>query len=40
MARAFGDFCLKEFGVISVPEIFYRRITDEDEFVVLATDGV
>ncbi|XP_057788844.1 probable protein phosphatase 2C 33 [Salvia miltiorrhiza] len=40
MARAFGDFCLKEFGLISVPEISYRRITDEDEFVVLATDGV
>ncbi|KAG6404724.1 hypothetical protein SASPL_136977 [Salvia splendens] len=40
MARAFGDFCLKEFGLISVPEISYRRIIDEDEFVVLATDGV
>lgn len=40
MARAFGDFCLKEFGLISVPEISYRRITDKDEFIVLATDGV
>ncbi|KAL1542556.1 putative protein phosphatase 2C 33 [Salvia divinorum] len=40
MARVFGDFCLKDFGVISVPEITHRRITDEDEFVVLATDGV
>ncbi|KAL6586815.1 hypothetical protein OROMI_001803 [Orobanche minor] len=40
MARAFGDFCLKEFGVISVPEVSYRRITDEDEFIVLATDGI
>lgn len=40
MARAFGDFCLKDFGLISVPEITYRRITDKDEFVVLATDGV
>ncbi|KAL0340845.1 UNVERIFIED_CONTAM: putative protein phosphatase 2C 33 [Sesamum radiatum] len=40
MARAFGDFCLKEFGLISVPEISYRRITDKDEFVVLATDGI
>ncbi|KAI3470352.1 hypothetical protein Pfo_027015 [Paulownia fortunei] len=40
MARAFGDFCLKEFGLISVPEISYRRITKEDEFVVLATDGI
>ncbi|KAL8536072.1 hypothetical protein ACS0TY_011633 [Phlomoides rotata] len=40
MTRAFGDFCLKEFGLISVPDIFYRRITDVDEFVVLATDGI
>lgn len=40
MARAFGDFCLKEFGLISVPEISYRRITEKDEFIVLATDGV
>ncbi|KAL2511496.1 putative protein phosphatase 2C 33 [Abeliophyllum distichum] len=40
MARAFGDFCLKEFGLISVPEISYRHITDEDKFIVLATDGV
>ncbi|XP_072969467.1 probable protein phosphatase 2C 33 [Typha angustifolia] len=40
MARAFGDFCLKEFGLISVPEISYRCITERDEFIVLATDGV
>ncbi|KAL2482241.1 putative protein phosphatase 2C 33 [Forsythia ovata] len=40
MARAFGDFCLKEFGLISVPEISYRHITDKDEFIVLATDGI
>ncbi|XP_056170580.1 probable protein phosphatase 2C 33 isoform X2 [Syzygium oleosum] len=40
MARAFGDFCLKDFGLISVPEISYRCLTEQDEFVVLATDGV
>uniref|UniRef100_A0A6N2N1R6 PPM-type phosphatase domain-containing protein n=1 Tax=Salix viminalis TaxID=40686 RepID=A0A6N2N1R6_SALVM len=40
MARAFGDFCLKDYGLISTPEISYRRVTDKDEFVVLATDGV
>uniref|UniRef100_A0A2N9GLM7 PPM-type phosphatase domain-containing protein n=1 Tax=Fagus sylvatica TaxID=28930 RepID=A0A2N9GLM7_FAGSY len=40
MARAFGDFCLKDFGLISVPEISYHRLTDKDEFVVLATDGI
>ncbi|KAK9159693.1 hypothetical protein Syun_006034 [Stephania yunnanensis] len=40
MARAFGDFCLKDFGLISVPEISYRRLTEKDEFIVMATDGV
>ncbi|XP_027363656.1 probable protein phosphatase 2C 33 [Abrus precatorius] len=40
MARAFGDFCLKDFGVISVPDVSYHRLTEEDQFVVLATDGV
>ena len=40
MARAFGDFCLKDFGLISVPDVYYHQITEKDEFVVLATDGV
>ncbi|KAH9310018.1 hypothetical protein KI387_037929 [Taxus chinensis] len=40
MARAFGDFCLKEYGVIAVPEISYHRVTKRDEFIVMATDGV
>ncbi|KAK4418880.1 putative protein phosphatase 2C 74 [Sesamum alatum] len=40
MARAFGDFCLKEYGLISTPEVTYRKLTDKDEFVVLATDGI
>ncbi|XP_074562980.1 putative protein phosphatase 2C 33 [Curcuma longa] len=40
MARAFGDFCLKGFGLISVPEVSYRLITEKDDFIVLATDGV
>ncbi|KAM0061618.1 putative protein-serine/threonine phosphatase [Helianthus debilis subsp. tardiflorus] len=40
MARAFGDFCLKDFGLISVPDIFYRRLTEDDQFVVLASDGI
>ncbi|XP_059317506.1 probable protein phosphatase 2C 33 [Lycium ferocissimum] len=40
MARAFGDFCLKDFGVISVPDISYRRLSEKDEFLVLATDGI
>lgn len=40
MARAFGDFCLKDYGLISVPDISYWRITEKDEFIVLATDGI
>lgn len=40
MARAFGDFCLKEYGVISVPEFSHRTLTDKDQFIVLASDGV
>lgn len=40
MSRAFGDFCLKDFGLISVPEVFYRKLTEKDEFMVLASDGV
>ncbi|KAK4286182.1 hypothetical protein QN277_002774 [Acacia crassicarpa] len=40
MARAFGDFCLKEYGVISVPEFSHRFLTDKDQFIVIASDGV
>lgn len=40
MARAFGDFCLKEYGVISIPEFSHRIITEKDKFIVLASDGV
>ncbi|KAJ1270403.1 hypothetical protein BS78_06G049800 [Paspalum vaginatum] len=40
MARSFGDFCLKNYGIISMPDVSYHRVTVKDEFVVLATDGV
>lgn len=40
MARAFGDFCLKEYGVISIPEFCHRVLTERDQFIVLASDGV
>ncbi|MCL7043490.1 hypothetical protein MKW94_020863 [Papaver nudicaule] len=40
MSRAFGDFCFSKYGVTSEPEVSYRRLTDKDEFVVLATDGI
>lgn len=40
MSRAFGDYCVKDFGLISVPEVTQRQITVRDQFMVLATDGV
>ncbi|RZR71517.1 hypothetical protein BHM03_00005595, partial [Ensete ventricosum] len=40
MSRAFGDYCIKDFGLISVPEVTQRSINGRDQFVVLATDGV
>uniref|UniRef100_A0A0A9CUB4 protein-serine/threonine phosphatase n=1 Tax=Arundo donax TaxID=35708 RepID=A0A0A9CUB4_ARUDO len=40
MARAFGDFCLKDHGLISMPDVSYHHVTEKDEFIVLATDGV
>ncbi|WOH07720.1 hypothetical protein DCAR_0727153 [Daucus carota subsp. sativus] len=40
MARAFGDFCLKDYGVISIPEFSQRTLTESDKFIVLASDGV
>lgn len=40
ITRAFGDFCMKDFGLISVPDVSYHRLTERDEFIILATDGV
>ncbi|KAG9129790.1 hypothetical protein Leryth_016008 [Lithospermum erythrorhizon] len=40
MSRAFGDYCLKDYGLISVPEVTDRHLTSTDQFVVLASDGV
>ncbi|KAI3883909.1 hypothetical protein MKX03_017372 [Papaver bracteatum] len=40
MSRAFREYCVKDYGVTSIPELTQRRITTDDQFVVLATDGV
>ncbi|KAI6693003.1 hypothetical protein NL676_020713 [Syzygium grande] len=40
VSRAFGDFCLKDFGLISVPYVTQRKITGRDQFIILASDGV
>ncbi|XBI93057.1 hypothetical protein VPH35_029989 [Triticum aestivum] len=39
MSRAFSDYCIKDYGVISAPEVTQRRITVRDQFIILATDG-
>ncbi|GAU46961.1 hypothetical protein TSUD_403110 [Trifolium subterraneum] len=40
ISRAFGDYCVKDFGLISVPDVTQRKLTSMDQFVILATDGV
>ncbi|CAN0914133.1 Probable protein phosphatase 2C 73 [Linum grandiflorum] len=40
MSRAFGDHCVKDFGLISEPEVTQRHISSKDQFVIMATDGV
>jgi serine/threonine protein phosphatase PrpC len=40
VSRAFGDLSASHLGVISTPELTYHKVTKEDEFLVLATDGV
>ncbi|XP_022982395.1 probable protein phosphatase 2C 72 [Cucurbita maxima] len=40
MSRAFGDFALKEHGIIALPDVSHRRLAPDDHFIVLATDGI
>ncbi|XP_039043234.1 probable protein phosphatase 2C 72 [Hibiscus syriacus] len=40
MSRAFGDFGLKNHGIITVPDVSYHHLTPNDHFIVLASDGV
>ncbi|KAA3481105.1 putative protein phosphatase 2C 41 [Gossypium australe] len=40
VSRAIGDHRVKEFGLISVPDVTQRNVTNKDQFVILATDGV
>ncbi|XP_040997434.1 probable protein phosphatase 2C 72 [Juglans microcarpa x Juglans regia] len=40
MSRAFGDFVLKDHGIIAIPNVYYHRLTSNDQFIILATDGV
>ena len=40
MARSIGDHMVSSIGVIARPEVCVRELTDDDLFVVLASDGV
>ncbi|XP_021739060.1 probable protein phosphatase 2C 72 [Chenopodium quinoa] len=40
MSRAFGDFNMKSYGLIAIPEVSHHRLNSEDHFLVLASDGV
>ncbi|KAL0394150.1 UNVERIFIED_CONTAM: putative protein phosphatase 2C 18 [Sesamum latifolium] len=40
MSRAFGDFVLKNHGIIATPDVSYHHVSPNDQFLVLASDGV
>mmetsp|Transcript_1858 Transcript_1858/g.3688 ORF Transcript_1858/g.3688 Transcript_1858/m.3688 type:complete len:108 (-) Transcript_1858:96-419(-) len=40
MARSIGDHAVKPVGVIADPAVTSHDLTDEDEFMIVATDGV
>ena len=40
MTRAFGDSCLKGYGLTAEPDVYERVTEATDDFIVLATDGV
>ncbi|KAM6565853.1 hypothetical protein CsatA_024981 [Cannabis sativa] len=40
ISRAFGDYSVKEFGLISTPHVTHTNISTNDHFVILASDGV
>lgn len=40
MTRAFGDHCLSNFGITAEPEITIIERENDDQFVILASDGL
>jgi protein phosphatase 1L len=40
MSRAVGDCFLKPAGVTAEPDLFYRRLSSDDEYLVIASDGL
>ena len=40
LTRSFGDKEMKKYGVISTPDSFFRKIKDEDLYLIIASDGI
>ena len=40
MSRSLGDHNMKNVGVIANPVVTHHNVTDQDEFLILASDGV
>eukprot|EP00325_Prymnesiales_sp_UTEX-LB-985_P005931 CAMPEP_0174701404 /NCGR_PEP_ID=MMETSP1094-20130205/6054_1 /TAXON_ID=156173 /ORGANISM="Chrysochromulina brevifilum, Strain UTEX LB 985" /LENGTH=82 /DNA_ID=CAMNT_0015899041 /DNA_START=9 /DNA_END=254 /DNA_ORIENTATION=- len=40
VSRAFGDLSASKIGLIPSPELCHHELSPEDEYLVIATDGV
>ena len=40
MTRCFGDIIARNIGVISVPDIKFFDIKNEDKYIIIASDGI
>ena len=40
VSRSFGDFIVKDYGVNAIPELFTMDLSEDDRFLVMASDGV
>eukprot|EP00559_Dactyliosolen_fragilissimus_P005051 CAMPEP_0184869844 /NCGR_PEP_ID=MMETSP0580-20130426/35536_1 /TAXON_ID=1118495 /ORGANISM="Dactyliosolen fragilissimus" /LENGTH=583 /DNA_ID=CAMNT_0027371601 /DNA_START=104 /DNA_END=1855 /DNA_ORIENTATION=+ len=40
MSRSLGDYAVKTVGVISTPVVTFHKLQSNDDFLILATDGV
>ena len=40
LSRAFGDWQFKDFGLLSFPHVSKIEITEDDHYVIMASDGV
>ena len=40
MSRSFGDKCGVQCGIIAKPEIIEWMLSEEDKFIIIASDGI